>query len=288
METTTLESALRRLIAPNPSPMTERGTNTYLVGGSEVAVIDPGPDDTSHLEAILAALEGARVAAILVTHAHLDHSALAPRLAARTRAPVLAFGGAGAGRAPEMAGLEGIGGGEGLDHAFAPDETLADGEALSVDGTPIEAIWTPGHLGSHLAFLWNGAAFSGDLVMGWASSLVSPPDGDVRRFMTSCRALAARGPRILYPGHGAPVADPQARIGWLIAHREARDAQVLEALGAGPLTARDVASRIYADLPPELLPSAERNVLAHMIDLHRRDRIAPGGIPGLTTPYARQ
>ena len=275
-----LEPGLRRVLAPNPSPMTERGTNTYLVGEGRVAVIDPGPADPGHLAAILAALApGERVEQILVTHAHKDHSPLARPLAERTGAPVLAFGRHDAGRSPVMARLAaaGLEGGEGIDADFAPDEVLADGAAVEGDGWRIEAVWTPGHLSNHLCFAWEGALFTGDHVMGWASSLVSPPDGDLTAFMASCARLADRSDRVYFPGHGAPVADPAARIAWLIGHRRAREAQILDELAAGPAAPAALTRAIYRDTPAPLLPAAERNVLAHLIDLTERGLAAPAG-----------
>lgn len=272
-----LEPGLRRILAPNPSPMTAEGTNTYLLGDREVTVIDPGPDLPAHLDAILAATRGARIARILVTHSHLDHSALAGPLARATGATILAFGGSRAGRSPVMEGLEEIGGGEGVDAGFAPDLRLEDGTVIDTGAGPVEAIWTPGHFGNHMVFLWNGAAFSGDLVMGWASSLVSPPDGDLTRFMTSCRRLAARAPRVLHSGHGAPVEAPAARIDWLIAHRKRRERQILDALAAGPADAATLARGIYTDTAAALMPAATRNVLAHLIDLTQKNAVAVKG-----------
>ncbi len=268
-----LEPGVLRLIAPNPSPMTERGTNTYLVGHTALTVIDPGPDDPAHLEAILAAAAGLPIRRILVTHAHRDHSPLARPLARRTGAPVLAFGDAEAGRSSIMAELGEVGGGEGVDPAFRPDARLADGATIAAPDGVIEALWTPGHFGNHMTFLHAGAAFCGDLVMGWASSLVSPPDGDVAQFLASCDRLRASAPRILYPGHGDPVRDPAARIDWLTAHRRGRERQVLEALRPGPASAAMLARRIYDDIEPGLLPAATRNVLAHLIDLLQRDEV---------------
>lgn len=284
---TLLEPGLRRLVAPNPSAMTERGTNTYLVGRREVVVIDPGPDDPAHLAAILAAAEGAPVSRILVTHTHLDHSALARRLSDRVGAPVAAFGDWRGGRSAAMEGLQDLGGGEGLDRGFAPDELLEDGARIAGPDWHIEAMWTPGHLGNHLTFFLGDAAFCGDLVMGWSTSLVSPPDGDLTRFMESCRALARRRPRILYPGHGAEIADPQGRIDQLLAHRRTREAQILSALGTGPLSARQIARQLYSGLAPGLLPAAERNVLAHLIDLTGRGLVVPRAGPSPETPYSR-
>lgn len=270
-----LEPGLRRLTAPNPSPMTFRGTNSYILGEGEVAVIDPGPDHAGHMAAILGALApGERIGAILVTHSHRDHSPLARPLAAATGAAVLAAGPSHWGRSPAMAALAAsgtIGGGEGVDPAFNPDEQIAEGDTLSGGWGEITVLETPGHMANHLSFGWDGALFTGDLVMGWSTSLVSPPDGDMGAFMASCRRLAQRADRIYHPGHGDPVTDPLARTADLIAHREGREAQILAALsGSQVATAADLARRIYTDLAPALLPAAERNVLAHLIDLYER------------------
>lgn len=275
-----LAPGLRRILAPNPSPMTFRGTNTYLVGDAELAVIDPGPDHDGHLGAILSAIGGARVGAILVTHAHLDHSPLARRLSQVTNAPVCAFGDATAGRSAMMtrlveAGLSG--GGEGTHHSFAPDVTLADTESLSGDGWTLQALHTPGHFGNHLCFAWQGALFSGDLVMGWASSLVSPPDGDMSDYMAALDRLSQSRWSTFYPGHGAPIMDPADRLSALLAHRRSRESQILDALRLSDGTATDLAGRLYAELPSTLLPAAARNVLAHLLDLHARKRVS---LPG--------
>ena len=264
---------IRRIVAPNPSPMTLHGTNTYLIGEREVAVIDPGPDIPSHLAAILAALgPGQRVSHIFVTHSHTDHSALAPALAQETGAATCAYGPWGSGLSETMQSLaaDGLEGGEGADRAFVPDLALADGETVATNEWNLTAHWTPGHLGNHMCFAQGDVVFVGDLVMGWASSMVSPPDGDLTDFMASCRKLRALGARTLHSGHGDPVADPTGRIDWLIAHRLEREAQIVEWLGHGPATARELAEAIYTDTPPALLPAAERNVLAHLIDLHGR------------------
>ena len=264
---------IRRIVAPNPSPMTLHGTNTYLIGEREVAVIDPGPNIPSHLEAILAALgPRQRVSHIFVTHSHIDHSALAPALARETGAPTCAYGPWGSGLSETMATLaaDGLEGGEGADRAFVPDLALANGETVATDEWELTAHWTPGHLGNHMCFALGDVLFVGDLVMGWASSMVSPPDGDLTDFMASCRKLRALKARVLHSGHGDPVTKPTARIDWLIAHRLEREAQIAEQLGQGPVTARELAAAIYTDTPPELLPAAERNVLAHLIDLHGR------------------
>ncbi len=273
-----LEPGLRRILAPNPSPMTYRGTNTYLLGTRGLCVIDPGPNDAAHLEAILAAVEpGQAITHVVVTHSHLDHSPLAADLSERTGAPILAFGDARAGRSAIMQGLAKSGmqeGGEGIDHAFRPHRALEDGEIIEGDGWALEVLHTPGHLGNHIALGWKDACFTADHVMGWASSLVSPPDGDLTDFMTSCHRLRARTWRVFHPGHGAPVTDPSGRLDWLIAHRMMRESEILAALAAGPATARALAERIYHDTPPALIPAAERNVFAHLIDLSGKSRVA--------------
>lgn len=276
-----LEPGLRRIVAPNPSPMTYRGTNTYLLGTGDIAVIDPGPSSVPHLEAILGAIgTDQRISHIIVTHSHLDHSPLARPLATRTGAPVLAFGSAFAGRSEVMQTLAErglMGGGEGIDTGFVPDETLADGATLTANGWTLEALHTPGHIGNHLCLAWGDACFCADHVMGWASSLVSPPDGDLTDFMASCARLQARDWRVFYPGHGAPVDDPAARVDWLVAHRLAREAAILEALADGPADAVTLAERIYTETPHALLGAATRNVLAHLVDLTGKSRVTPLG-----------
>lgn len=273
-------NGVRRVLAPNPSPMTFRGTNTYLLGQKEVAVIDPGPDNPAHLAAIMAAVGQGRVSHILVTHSHMDHSPLASALARATNAQIYAYGPSGTGRSAAMehlaaAGLESSG--EGIDPDFAPDVLLADGARVSSDEWQVEAIWTPGHLGNHLCFAFGDVIFTGDLVMGWASSLVSPPDGDLTDFMASCRRLRTRGAQVFHAGHGAPIADPMGRLDWLIAHREGREQAIVEALRNGPATARTLAGIIYTETPPNLMPAATRNVLAHLIDLYGRKKVTPQG-----------
>jgi glyoxylase-like metal-dependent hydrolase (beta-lactamase superfamily II) len=287
-----LEPGLRRLIAPNPSPMTYRGTNTYLIGEGEVAVIDPGPDEPTHLAAILAALRpGERIGAILVTHSHRDHSPLAQPLAQATGAPVLAAGPSDWGRSAVMAELAAsgaIGGGEGVDVGFAPDRRIAEGDVVEGGWGRVNVLETPGHMANHLSFAWEGALFTGDLVMGWSTSLVSPPDGDMGAFMASCRRLATRAERLYHPGHGDPVTAPQARVAELISHREAREAQIVAALDpAIPATAAELARKIYTDLAPQLLPAAERNVLAHLIDLAQRNIARSDGALATNAGFVR-
>lgn len=272
----TVDPPIRSLLAPNPSPLTGAGTNTWIVGATALAVIDPGPDDPAHLAAILDAVgPGQHISHILVTHAHRDHSALAPRLAAATGAPILAFGTATEGRSPLMARLAPSlpTQGEGLDTDFAPDQRLGDGDTLSGPDWSLSALHTPGHLGGHLCLALGDTLFSGDHVMGWSTSIVSPPDGDMGAYMASLHRLAARDWHRFLPGHGDPVTTPANRVQELIAHRHLRETQILQALGDGAAVIPALTARIYTDIPRHLLPAAERNVFAHLIDLATRNLV---------------
>lgn len=256
----------RRILAPNPSALTGPGTTTFLIGRADVAVIDPGPDDPAHIEAVARAGQG-RIGHILVTHAHRDHSAGALRLARLTGAQVLAFGRARDGRSPIMARLaEAVAGGEGLDDEFTPDCTLRDGEVVTGADWSLRALHMPGHAAGHLCFEWGDQVFCGDLVMGWSSTLISPPDGDLADYMRSLDRLAALAPHRLLPTHGPAIEAPLPRLAELAAHRRTRSAQILAALRERPDSAEALARRIY-DIPAPLLPAATRNVLAHLIAL---------------------
>lgn len=283
-----LGEGVLRLRAPNPSALTARGTNSYLVGEARPIVIDPGPDDPQHLAALLAALAGRQPALIIVTHAHRDHSALAPRLAQVTGVPVAAFGGAEAGRSAAMAPLaaRGLTAGEGADRGFRPDILLPDGAWVPAEGGALRVIHTPGHMGGHICLARGSTLFSGDHVMGWATSVVAPPDGDMGDYMASLVRLSGIGWTRALPGHGAPVTDPAARIASLIAHRRLREAQVVDALAAGPADCTTLARTIYTDLDPRLLRAAAANVLAHLLDLTTRGIVTTPAPPGPEAPFA--
>ena len=287
-----LPGRLRRVLAPNPSPMTGPGTWTDIIGHGTVAVIDPGPDLDSHLAAILAALEpGETVEAILITHAHLDHSALAPRLSTATGAPVLAFGSASDGRSAVMQALVAQGlssGGEGIDRQFTPDRILTPGELVLGQNWRLQALHTPGHMGGHLAFAWGDVLFCGDLVMGWAPSLISPPDGDMGAYMASLHWLATQTWRQMLPSHGAPILHPADRLAELIAHRRAREAQILDALTPIPADLTTLTARVYRDIPAALIPAARRNALAHLIDLASRNLAIAQPWPGPDAIWTRR
>lgn len=257
------------VLAPNPSAMTGWGTNTYVLGADRVVIVDPGPDDPVHLAALVQAIRGRAVSHIVVTHAHMDHSPLSRPLARLTGAPVCGFGPATAGRSAVMQALVAsgyAGGGEGMDTAFVPDVTLADGDVLHTGAGPLRVLHTPGHMGNHICLGWRDVAFSGDLVLGWTTSLISPPDGDIADFTASCARLRDLGAGVLYPGHGAPVTDPAARIDWLLAHRAERRAQVLAALHV-PRDVTGLTAAVYVDVAPALWPIAARNVFAQLVAL---------------------
>lgn len=272
-----LQDGVLRLRAPNHGPMTGTGTNTYLLFGPDGAVvIDPGPNHPPHLVAILTALGNTALRAILITHAHLDHSALTLALKAATGARVMAFGGATAGRSTRMQRLsdQGLAGGEGADAGFAPDDLLTDAQTICIAGLEIGVLHTPGHMGGHLCFALGHVLFSGDHVMGWSTSLIAPPDGDMAAYMASLSGLSARAWTQFLPGHGEAIRDPAARLDEILTHRRAREAQVLAALQIAPGTPADLAAMLYTDIAATLWPAAARNILAHLIDLHDRNLVA--------------
>ncbi|MEM8790405.1 MAG: MBL fold metallo-hydrolase [Pseudomonadota bacterium] len=277
------EIRLRRLTCPNASPMTFTGTQTYLIGSGEIAVVDPGPADQDHLGRLVAGIEaGERITHILITHSHVDHSPGARWLSERTGAEIIAFGPHGAAISPVMRDLAGttqIGGGEGGDVAFKPDRTVADGDMISHGDWVMRARHTPGHLSNHLCFdvEGSGVVLTGDTVMGWATTLVSPPDGDMRAFLASLDKLEGLEATVFLPGHGHAVSDPGGMIVHQRQHRMARAEQVLRALEEGPADVVSLTRRIYTDIDPALLPAAERNVLSTIIWQMEIGRVVPEG-----------
>ena len=285
---------VRRVTAQNPSAFTFTGTRSYLLGRGDVALIDPGPEDPAHVAAIMGALgPGDRITRVLVTHSHRDHTGAVPAIVAATGAEVVGFGPHGSGMSDTMrrlaAGGAALGGGEGGDPGFAPDRLLADGEAVEGDGWSLVALHTPGHLSNHLSFALEGSGivFTGDTVMGFATTLVSPPEGDMAAFMASLERLAERDDRLYLPGHGHPVRQPGAMLAWQIAHRRKRFEQILEALKDGPVDAASLARRIYTDVDPALLPAASRNVLASLIGLADRGEVRSHGPIGAGSVFER-
>jgi len=261
-----VEPLVRRVLAPNPSPYTYTGTQTYLVGNEDrIAVIDPGPDDPAHLTALSDAIGDATVAAIMCTHTHRDHSPAARPLADRTSAPIV-------GCAPLVLDDSGPRADAAFDRAYEPARVMDDGEAMTGPGWTLRAVHTPGHTSNHLCFALeeSGALFTGDHVMGWSTSVVVPPDGDMAAYMASLDKLYARGDKVYYPAHGPQIDNPRQLVRGMIGHRRQRENQIVRFLSEGPLRAADFVPKMYKGLDPRLAGAAEMSVTAHLIDLERR------------------
>lgn len=263
-----LEPLVTRVLATNPSPYTNGGTQTHIVGAGDLAVIDPGPDDPAHIDALLRVIAGRPVRAIVITHHHRDHSPGSRPLAAATGAPIV--GAAPVHVASDTPRLDAA-----FDMEYAPDRVLAEGEDVAGDGWTLTALATPGHTSNHLAFVLpeTRALFSGDHVMGWATSVISPPDGDMGQYMASLDKLLGRDDRIYYPGHGEAVENPQRLVRGMLGHRKQREGQILRLLRAAPLALDAITARMYVGLDPRLIPAAERSVLAHLYDLRGRELV---------------
>ena len=268
----TVSPLVRRVLARNPSPFTYTGTGTYIVGRGTVAVIDPGPNTPEHLAALERALAGESVSHIVVTHTHMDHSPAAPTLKAATGAAIV-------GCAPLVLSDDGPRADAGFDPTYAPDRVLADGESIAGPDWTLTAVATPGHTSNHLCFALaeERALFSGDHVMGWSTTVVAPPDGDMAAYMASLRLLLDRADTVYYPTHGAPVAEPQRLVRGMIAHRKQREGQILRLLGQGELAIPAMVATMYAGVDARLHPAAGRSVLAHLIDLRARGVVADSG-----------
>jgi len=258
-----LEPGVARLLAHNPSAFTYFGTQTYLVGGNELAIVDPGPDLPEHLDAIERAISGRPVVAIMCTHTHRDHSPGARPLAERTGAPIV-------GCAPLALETVGPRADASFDGDYRADRVLADEDSIEIDGEPIVAVATPGHTSNHLCFAWDGALFSGDHVMGWSTTVVVPPDGDMAAYMQSLTKLRQRDDRIYYPAHGPAVTNPQQYTRHLLGHRMQREKQILGLVRTRPRDVPDIVANAYSGLDPRLTTAAGGSVLAHLLDLERR------------------
>ena len=268
-----LEPLVRRVLAPNPSPFTYTGTQTYIVGlGEGCAVIDPGPDDAAHLDALEAAIGGEPVRAIMCTHTHRDHSPGARPLALRTGAPIV-------GCAPLAFDTGGPRADEGFDPDYEADRVLADGEAMTGAGWTLRALATPGHVSNHLCFALEetAALFTGDHVMGWSTSVVVPPDGDMGSYMASLNLLHTREDRIYYPAHGPAIEKPRQLVRGMIGHRKQRENQIMRLLAEAARPVEALVPLMYKGLDPRLVKAAGLSVLAHLIDLERRGLVARSG-----------
>lgn len=268
-----IEPLVRRVLAPNPSPYTFTGTQTYIVGAErDVAVIDPGPADPDHISAIHAAVGDARIAAIMCTHTHRDHSPAAAPLAEATGAPIV-------GCAPLVLESDLPRADEAFDKSYAPDRVLEDGEQMRGTGWTLTAVATPGHTSNHLCFALeeSGALFTGDHVMGWSTSVVIPPDGDMGDYMASLEKLRNREDRVYYSAHGEPITRPRQLVRGMIGHRRQRENQILRLLGERARPVGEFIPHMYKGLDERLIPAAEMSVTAHLIDLERRGMAVQDG-----------
>lgn len=256
---------VHRVTAANENPFTFRGTNTFLIGGTTLAILDPGPADPAHLETVTRAIGSASVAHILLTHSHHDHSAAVPLLKERTGAPVLAAGA----------------------HGSLADKQLRDGEIVETADYRLEVLATPGHASDHLAFALAGAGilFSGDHVMGWSTTIVAPPDGSMGDYMASLDRLLVRPERLYLPAHGGPIRDGPTYVRGLKAHRLMREAAILDGLWRGDKTVAELVARVYGGLDPSLTVAASLSTLAHLEYLVARGAVAADGPPALDRRY---
>ena len=265
-----LEPGIARVLAHNPSAFTYYGTQSYLLGDKEVAVVDPGPDLPEHLDALEQAIGERKVAAILCTHTHRDHSPAARPLAERIGAPII-------GCAPLALETVGPRADAAFDGDYAADQILADGEIVEVDGRGVTAVATPGHTSNHLCFAYGDALFSGDHVMGWSTTVVVPPDGEMAAYMQSLEKLRQRGDRIYYPAHGPPVTNPQQYVRGLIGHRMQREKQILSLVRDEARAIPEIVANAYPGLDPRLIVAAGGSVFAHLLDLERRGLVQRQG-----------
>ncbi|MDP2260387.1 MAG: MBL fold metallo-hydrolase [Caulobacter sp.] len=279
-----LTPLVRRVVANNPGPFTFLGTGTYIIGnGDSVAVIDPGPDMDDHLQAILKATEGERITHIFITHNHLDHSPLARPLQALTGAVTYGCPLTGPPEADSDIRME-----AGDDRGFVADIGVCDGGTFQGEGWTIEAIATPGHTSNHICYALHeeNALFSGDHIMGWSTTVISPPDGDMGDYFASLDRIKARGFSTLWPTHGPPITQPEPFVQAYIDHRRNREAQILAAIGQGLTRIKAMVPVLYKDVDPRLHPAAAHSVLAHTLHLVREGRITADGPPGLDSEYA--
>jgi glyoxylase-like metal-dependent hydrolase (beta-lactamase superfamily II) len=281
-----LSPRVRRVLAPNPGPFTDRGTCSYILGAGEVAILDPGPAAEAHVAALLEEIRGERLAAILVTHTHRDHSPAAELLRARTGAPVLGCALYAPRETPAAAGpsLDAS-----HDRAYAPDRVLRDGERLAIGDAEIEVVATPGHTRNHLCYALREefCLFTGDHVMGWSTTVVAPPDGQMRAYMESLEKLRARDETVYWPAHGGPVRDPQRYLRVLEQHRLLRERTILARLDAGLDAVPAIVESVYEAIDRRLWPAAAMNVLAHMEDLVERGIVVADGPTTLAARYRR-
>ena len=277
---------VRRLTATNSGPFTFTGTNSFIIGEGRVAILDPGPDDPSHVRALLDAVAGESVEAILVSHTHRDHSPGARHLREATGAPVMAAGPHVAARQLQVGEVNRLD--ASADHDFMPDDALADGTQFTIGDVTLEAVATPGHTANHLAFSMPeaGILFSGDHVMAWSTTIVAPPDGAMGDYMTSLERLLAREEQLYLPAHGGPVADPARYVRGLRAHRKMRERAILDRLQKGDRTIPGIVLNIYRDVDPKLHGAAALSVFAHLEELVAQGLVSATDVVGLESEFA--
>ena len=285
-----LQDGLMRLTAPNPSPMTSTGTNTYILGRKELLIIDPGPNSEAHLRNIMEVIpNNTKVTHILITHSHLDHSGLAPKLSKILNAPTLAFGTALDGLSNDMKSICKMGLTSekfGIDTEFVPDHFLEDKEKISSLEWEVVAHHTPGHLSNHICYQYLDKLFTGDHIMEWSTSVISPPEGDVSQFINSCEKIYNLHCEKFYPGHGIPVENPSERIAELIEHRKKREIEILNFLKNRDATISQITKNIYLNIDQNLLGVASRNVKAHLVDLIIKKQVTVDDITSDTAMYS--
>ena len=274
-----LEKDLAVITANNASPMTFTGTRSYILGTDNLIVIDPGPDSEAHLSSIMKYVGKRKVTDILLTHSHIDHSPLSRKLKIETGARIIGFGSADEARTSFMKKLSSsldLGGEEGIDKDLALDKKVVEKQILKLNNYSVEVVHTPGHLSNHICFSLKERKilFSGDHVMGWATTLISPPDGDLGSFMNSLEKLSIREEVIYYPGHGKPLKEPRKMVLAQIKHRRDREKQILNSVSKISRTPAEIVDDVYVGLNPMLKAAAIRNVLAHLIDLYERDKVS--------------
>lgn len=273
---------IRRVTANNPGGFTFKGTGTYIVGQGNVAVVDPGPLNEAHIAALLKAVEGETVTHILITHCHSDHSPAAAPFKAATGAKTYAYGPHGSGKPQDNVDVE-----AGADRDFVPDIEIRHGDVIEGDGWTVECVFTPGHTSNHMCFALREekALFSGDHVMGWSTTVVSPPDGDMATYMASLELLLTRDDEIYWPTHGPAITEPKPFVQAYMDHRDDRERQIIEQISEGRTTIPEMVPVMYAAVDPRLHAPAARSVLAHLVRMVGDGRVSCDGVPDLKTVY---
>jgi len=283
-EVARLSPRIRRVIARNPSPFTFHGTGTYIIGNGDVAVIDPGPADVAHVDALLKATHGERITHVLVTHTHMDHSPGCAILAGHCDALRYAYGPHGAGKIEAGVPVE-----EGGDMQFVPDVEVRHGHVIDGGDWSMECVYTPGHTSNHICYHLREekALFTGDHVMGWSTSVISPPDGDMGHYMQSLELLLERDDAVYWPTHGPSIDAPKPHVQAFVAHRREREAQILECIDRGVVRIREMVPPMYRDVPEFMYPAAARSVFAAVMFLVERGVLQPDGPLDIEAPYLR-